>query len=220
MPANSSLPLPLDSAPDSLCLLRLSAIGDVTHVLPIVRTLQQYWPETKITWIIGRLEHQLVGDIDGIEFIVFDKSLGWGAYRNLYQVLRKRRFDIFLHMQVSMRSNLASLCVKAPIKLGFDKQRAKDYQWLFSNKRIDAIERQHVLDGFFQFLSAIGLNKKVLRWDIPLAQKDADWATSIVPLSLNLKSPVPFIVGSAAEIIGKCLKMGSLEKQSDANENE
>jgi hypothetical protein len=39
--------------PSSLCILRLSAIGDVTHMLPIVATLQQQWPETEITWIIG-----------------------------------------------------------------------------------------------------------------------------------------------------------------------
>ncbi|MGH1486214.1 MAG: glycosyltransferase family 9 protein [Cellvibrionaceae bacterium] len=172
--------LPLSSAPKSICLLRLSAIGDVTHILPIVRTIQQYWPETKITWIIGRLEHQLVGDIEGIEFIVFDKALGWRAYKGLYQILRKRSFDVFLHMQVSMRANLASLCVKAPIKLGFDKARAKDYQWLFSNTRIEALKQQHVLDGFFQFLSAMGLNKKVLRWDIPVPQEDIDWSLSLV----------------------------------------
>ena len=174
------IPLPLSSSPKNICLLRLSAIGDVTHMLPIVRTLQHYWPETKITWIIGRLEHQLVGDIEGIEFIIFDKSLGWRAYKNLHQTLRKRRFAICLHMQVSMRANMASLCIKAPIKLGFDKVRAKDYQWLFSNARIKAVERQHVLDGFFEFLSAIGLNHKRLRWDIPIPQEDMQWAASMV----------------------------------------
>jgi heptosyltransferase I len=172
--------LPLSSAPKNICLLRLSAIGDVTHVLPIVRTLQQYWPSTKITWVIGRLEHQLVGDIDNVEFIVFDKAIGWQAYYTLRQQLRNRSFDILLHMQVSMRANIASLFIKAPIKLGFDKKRAKDYQWLFSNARIAAVERQHVLDGFFQFILAIGVNDKVLRWDIPITENDKQWAMSVI----------------------------------------
>jgi heptosyltransferase I len=172
--------LPLLKAPSSLCLLRLSAIGDVTHILPIVRTLQHYWPKTKITWIVGRLEHQLVEDIEGIEFVVFDKSLGLKAYKTLWSQLRGRKFDVFLHMQVSLRSNIASLCVRAPIKLGFDKPRAKDFQWLFSNARIKAIDCQHVLDGFFEFLKALGLSERKLVWDIPIPLKDQRWAASLM----------------------------------------
>ncbi|MFT4609218.1 MAG: heptosyltransferase I, partial [Cellvibrionaceae bacterium] len=172
--------LPLLKAPSSLCLLRLSAIGDVTHILPIVRTLQHYWPKTKITWIVGRLEHQLVEDIEGIEFVVFDKSLGLKAYKTLWSQLRGRKFDVFLHMQVSLRSNIASLCVRAPIKLGFDKPRAKDFQWLFSNARIKAIDCQHVLDGFFEFLKALGLSERKLVWDIPIPLNDQRWAASLM----------------------------------------
>jgi heptosyltransferase I len=172
--------LPLLKAPSSLCLLRLSAIGDVTHILPIVRTLQHYWPETKITWIIGRLEHQLVEDIEGIEFVVFDKTLGIKAYKTLWSELRSRKFDVFLHMQVSLRSNIASLCVRAPIKLGFDKPRAKDCQWLFSNARIKAINCQHVLDSFFEFLKALGLSERKLVWDLPVPLTDQRWAANLI----------------------------------------
>ena len=172
--------LPLLKAPANLCLLRLSAIGDVTHILPIVRTLQHYWPETKITWIIGRLEHQLVKDIEGVEFVVFDKSLGFKAYKALWSQLRGRKFDVFLHMQVSLRSNIASLCVRSPIKLGFDKRRTRDFQWLFSNARINAIACQHVLDSFFEFLKAIGLSEQKLAWDIPIPLQDQQWAANLV----------------------------------------
>src|SRR6476646_5191410 len=52
--------------PASLCLLRTSALGDVTHVVPLVRTLQARWPETRLTWLIGRLEQKLVGDLGGV----------------------------------------------------------------------------------------------------------------------------------------------------------
>lgn len=172
--------LPLSKAPANLCLLRLSAIGDVTHALPIVRTLQHYWPETKITWIIGRLEYQLVKDIEGIEFIVFDKSIGFKAYKHLWQTLRGRRFDVLLHMQVSLRANIAGLCVSASIRLGFDKTRAKDFQWLFTNARINAVKCQHVLDGFFEFLKALGLSERKLQWGIPIPPADEQWATEVV----------------------------------------
>ena len=75
--------LPLTTAPETICILRLSAVGDVCHLLPVVRTLQYHWPQTRLTWIIGKAENDLVGDIAGIEFIVFDKAEGLAAYRRL-----------------------------------------------------------------------------------------------------------------------------------------
>ena len=74
--------------PDRLCVLRLSAIGDVCHALPVVRTIQDAWPATSITWILGRVEHKLVGHLPDLDFIVFDKRAGLGGYRAL-----RRRLD-------------------------------------------------------------------------------------------------------------------------------
>ncbi|UZD66643.1 glycosyltransferase family 9 protein [Marinobacter sp. AN1] len=65
---------------NSICILRLSAIGDVTHVIPVVLSLQEQLPGVKITWIIGKLEARLIGDLPGVEFIVFDKKAGRKGY--------------------------------------------------------------------------------------------------------------------------------------------
>jgi heptosyltransferase I len=168
--------LPLTSPPESLCILRLSAIGDVTHVLPTLRTIQHSWPDCRITWIIGRAEASLVGDIPGVELVIFDKSLGWKAYRHLAKALKRRRFDILLHMQISLRASLASLLVKAPIRLGFDRPRAKNGQWLFTNNRIAAKPRQHVLDSFLEFPKTLGIEETILAWDIPVPQEAKEFA--------------------------------------------
>ena len=161
--------LPFSSAPDSVCILRLSAIGDVTHALPVLRTLQHHWPETRITWIIGKNEHALVSDIEGVEFITFDKSLGFGAYAEIRRKLANHHFDVLLHMQVSLRASITSMLVKADIKLGFDRERAKDLQWLFTNKKITpASTRQHVVDSFLEFPKCLGL-EPVLNWDLPVS---------------------------------------------------
>jgi len=160
--------LPFASAPNSLCILRLSAVGDVCHTLAVVRNIQSTWPQTKLTWIIGKLEASLIDDIAGIEFIIFDKSKGWNAFRELKAKLNQRRFDALLHMQVSLRSSLASRMIKAPVRLGFDRARAKDYQWLFTNAQIAAVPRQHVLDGLFEFARTIGVESRNLVWEIPI----------------------------------------------------
>ncbi len=186
--------LPFASPPARLCILRLSAIGDVTHVVPIVRTLQKTWPRTHITWIIGKLEAGLVSDITGVEFILYDKSGGISAYLEIWKVLRQRRFDILLHMQMSLRASLISLLVRAPIRLGFDFQRAKDLQWVFTNHKINPVSHQHVLDSFCEFLKAMGIHERVLQWKIPLTAEVQDWAAAL------LKDRLPALVISPCSV--------------------
>ena len=159
--------------PETLCLLRLSALGDITHVLPTLRTLQTHWPDTKITWIIGKTEYQLVKAIDNINFIIFDKSAGLSAYfdlkKQIKQQLKGRDFDVLLHMQLSIRASVASLFIPAHIKLGFDRARAKDMQSLFCRQRISPQStRQHVLDSFLEFPRYFGLDP-VKQWQLPVS---------------------------------------------------
>jgi heptosyltransferase I len=175
------MPLPFSNPPVSLCILRLSAVGDVCHTLPVVRTIQSAWPETRLTWIIGKTEAGLVGDIPGIEFVIFDKSQGWRAYRSVNQALKGRRFDALLHMQMSLRSSLLNRLVDTPVRLGFDKVRAKDLQWLVNNHQIPAHQRQHVMDSLFGFAEALGITERHLTWDIPIDQQDKDTLHALIP---------------------------------------
>ena len=164
------------SLPATLCLLRTSALGDVTHVVPLVRTLQRSLPETKLTWIIGKLECKLVGDIPGVEFLVFDKAAGAAGYRAMRNALAKRRFDALLHMQVALRANLLSLAVRADRRIGYDKARSKDGHGLFVNERIPARSGQHVLDAIGSFIEPLGLKQTEVRWDIPVPDEARAWA--------------------------------------------
>lgn len=164
----------------SICLLRLSALGDITHSLPVFYTLRHALPDTKITWIIGKIEYELVKGLEGVEFIIFDKKAGFSAYKELKHKLKDRQFDVLLHMQMSLRASLISLLVKAKTKIGFDRQRAKDAQWLFTNKKIQAHTHQHVIDSFFGFTEALGINEKQYKWDIPIADSDKQSAKQLL----------------------------------------
>ena len=161
-------------------MIRLSAIGDTCHTVPVVRAIQAAWPDTRITWIIGKIEHSLLSGLEGVEFIVFDKSRGARAYLDVRGQLSGRRFPLLLHMHASARANLVSLMIRAPVRLGFDRARARDYQWLFCNERIPATPRQHVMDGLFEFAAALGIEQGSLRWDIPLGRAEREFAAGQV----------------------------------------
>ena len=173
--------LPLDRPPRSVCILRLSSLGDTCHVVPIVRTLQRAWPDTKLTWIIGKAEARLMEIMDGVEFITVDKRAGLGARRGLRARLGGRRFDVLLHMQLSFRASLVSRVVPAGLRIGFDRARARELQWLFTNARIAPRSREHVLDSFFGFLEALGIHERTLRWDLPLPRAALEYAQRQIP---------------------------------------
>jgi heptosyltransferase I len=157
------------SAPKKICILRLSALGDITHVIPVVRAIQAQWPETEITWICGKIEYQLLKLINGVNFQVFDKKKGVSAYYELWKSLTAQRFDILLHMQVAARANIASWLIKADIKIGWDKNRSRDLHWLFINKCVAAEHQQHQLQGFLSFARRLRLPAKKPDWKIPIS---------------------------------------------------
>jgi heptosyltransferase I len=167
--------------PANVCLLRLSAIGDTCHVIPIIRTLQHVWPATQLTWIIGKTEARLMQLVDGVELITVDKRSGLSGLRNLRKQLRDRQYDVLLHMQLAIRASVMARTVNAPIKLGFDRARARELQWLFTNEQIAPRTREHVLDSFFGFLAALGIKERVLRWDIPLPADAISYAENLIP---------------------------------------
>ena len=178
MPENAHSPA---SPPDSVCLLRTSALGDVTHVVPLVRTLQGALPATRLTWIVGRLEHRLVGDIAGVEFVVFDKAKGLGGFADVRRQLAGRRFAALLHLQVALRANLLSALVRAPLRVGYDAARSRDLHGLFVNKRIAARSGEHVLDAIASFAEPLGVKQSRVIWDLPVPEAAREFAERHLP---------------------------------------
>jgi heptosyltransferase I len=173
--------LDFNPPPQHVCLLRLSAIGDTCHALAALRAFQAAWPQTRFTWIIGKLEAKLMtAVVPEIEFITFDKSAMLGELTRLRGVLRGRRFDLLLDLQLSFRASLVSTFIDAPLKLGFDRERARELQWWFTNARIAPASAEHVLDSFMGFVRACGISPKQPFWDLALPPQALVYARDIV----------------------------------------
>lgn len=183
------MPSPLStppSAPHSLCLLRLSALGDATHVVPLVRTLRRAWPGVALTWIIGKGEFRLLEGLEGVDFVVYDKATGIAGMRALRRQLRarlgaQRRFDALLQMQVAARANLLSAFVPAARRIGYDRARSKDLHGLFVDERIPDRSGIHVLDAIGSFCEPLGLRQTDVVWDLPVPADAHAWARAQWP---------------------------------------
>ncbi len=173
--------LKFDKPPASLCIVRLSAIGDVTHAVPVLRAIQKHWPQTRVTWICAKLEHNLLSDIEDVRFIVIDKKAVLGSYWKLWKQLASEKFDLMLQMQTSARANLTGACVRADIKLGWDKSRARDFHRFFMTHSVTESHQQHQLQGHLSFARALGLDAAEPQWNFPIRNEAIEFAKQKLP---------------------------------------
>ncbi|NCT71529.1 MAG: glycosyltransferase family 9 protein [Xanthomonadaceae bacterium] len=166
--------------PPSLCLLRLSALGDVTHVVPLVRTLQRHWPQLHLHWVIDKGGFKLLEGLEGVTFHTYDKKTGLAGMRALRGEM-PGRFDVLLQMQVALRANLLSAFIPARRRIGYDRSRSKDLHGLVINERIPDRPGIHVLDAMGSFCEPLGLKQTQVVWDLPVPADAHAWAAAQWP---------------------------------------
>lgn len=154
----------------NIALIRLSAIGDCCLVLPVVRSILAQKPEAHIYWLISSPAYELLKYCTHprLTFKVIDKPKSISDYLAIRRYFANKNIQTVLAMQASSRANLIYPLIRAPVKIGFDKQRAREGQWLFCNKRID-FKKEHLHESFARFAQQLGVNTDNPDFSIQLA---------------------------------------------------
>jgi heptosyltransferase I len=171
-------------AMDSICIVMMSAVGDAVHVLPVINAIKRHHPGARITWVLQPgpaallLGHPAVDDI-----VIFERGRGLRAFADVRRELHRRRFDLLIDLQVYFKAGLVTALSGAPVRLGFDRPRARDLNWLFTNRRIAVNPVQHVQDQYFEFLAELGISPEPIEWNLgPWAherERQRDWVTRV-----------------------------------------
>lgn len=168
--------------PHSICVLRLSALGDCINAFGVLGALKRTYPELELAWVIDQRFAPLFCDDQGHDIIpmlrVDFKSRGWGAICDLRRKIKelaasgslknKGQFDDLLNMQTSIKASLCSLALKARNKFGYDQERSREGQAFFVNKRVPSPQNPHVLAGFMAFTAACGYPVTAPFWNFKL----------------------------------------------------
>jgi len=161
-----------------VAIVMLSAIGDAVHVLPIANALRRAAPGMKLTWVIQPVPYKLVHNHPAVDdFIIFPRRRGLkgiGGFLEARGELRRRPFDVVIGLQVYFKAGLLTSFAKAPLKLGFDRRRARDLNWLFTNEQVPPHENQHVQDQYFEFLDYLGVDHDPPEWGIVISEEERD----------------------------------------------
>ncbi len=164
-----------------LCIVMMSAVGDTVHVLPLVTALKRHDPSLRITWVLQPLPASLVRGHAAIdEIILFEPARGWRAFADIAGTLRSRRFDLVIDLQVAMKAGIVTALTRSPRKVGFDRARARDLNWLFTTERIPAHPPQHVQEQYLEFARHLGVDPEPLEWGIGPFTDERAWQEEFV----------------------------------------
>lgn len=161
---------------DRVCVVMMSAVGDAVHVLPVINAIKRHSPGSRITWVLQPGPNSLVRDHRSVdETIVFDRRAGLRAFRDIRAALDTREFDVVLNLQVYFKAGVVTAFTRAPMKLGFDSERARDLNTMFTTHRIPPHAPQHVQDQYFEFLTYLGVPAEPVEWDLGPQGAERDW---------------------------------------------
>ncbi len=180
------------AVPDRICIVMMSAVGDTVHVLPLINAFKRSNPGTRISWVLQPGPATLVrGHRSVDDVIIFDRARGLRAFADVRAELARRHFDLVIDLQVYFKAGIVTGMTSAPVKLGFDRTRARDMNWLFTNRRIRPHPVQHVQDQYFEFLTALGISADPIEWDLGPWPQEREWQRNFVS---SIDRPIASIV--------------------------
>ena len=154
----------------------MSAVGDTVHVLPVITALKRHDPHLHLSWVLQPLPASLVQGHPFVdEIIPFDPGRGWRAFRDVARPLRRARFDLVIDLQVALKAGVVTALARAPRKVGFDRARARDANWLFTTERIPPHPPQHVQAQYLEFLRYLQVEPEPIAWNLGPYPHERAW---------------------------------------------
>jgi heptosyltransferase I len=185
-------------------IVLLTGLGDVVHGLPIACALRRARPDLRVTWVVEPMPAGILSPHPAIDrVIVFRKKDGWRGVRQLARDLAIARADLTLNFNIYFKSVFPTVLTPSPVRLGFDRGRARDGVWLFANAHLAPGPRRHTQDLFLEFADMLGLAAEPLEWRLEPTAEEMDEqarffdalggepAVGIVPASANAKKDWP-----------------------------
>ncbi|MCC8165181.1 MAG: glycosyltransferase family 9 protein [Planctomycetes bacterium] len=143
-----------------ILIVRLSAIGDTIHSLPLAAALRQAFPAAYIGWLVEKPSAALIENNPLLDWHhVLPK--GWLKFlsrvRALAGTLRAERFDIAFDIQGLTKSAVAARLSGAGTRIGFTRGEARELAPLLDNLLVKP-QGRHAVDMTLSLLRGIGLS--------------------------------------------------------------
>ncbi len=177
--------------PRSILIVRLSAFGDVVHVLPCLAALRHALPEAKIGWVVEELAAPLLEghpELDRLHVVArktWQQNLKRGALlqpvsaaRRAIAELRAEGYEVAIDFQSNLRSALVARMSGAPRRIGQPAPFAREGSGRFFTDTPTALPFEvHKIERNLNLLAPLGIATTPARGIVP----EHAGATSMIP---------------------------------------
>ena len=162
---------------ENILVVKLSAIGDVIHALPVSYAIKEQYPEVHLTWVVEQAAYAILADNPCIdELILFEKakfrSIG-GFLREIgpfRRRLRTRRYDASLDLQGLFKS--AAIAWNAGAKLRIGTANMREGAHLVSRPVRGAHAEGHIVERYLDVARALGCRVGEVRFPVSVSDRD------------------------------------------------
>jgi len=189
-----------------IAIIKLSAIGDVVHALPVASALRERYPDAHLAWIVqGKCREILEGNPDLDEVIVFDKdrwllevpyphktaSILWEMYR-FGSRLRRAGFDLAIDLQGLIKSGMLTWLTGAGTRIGFSADYCREpANARFTNCHVTPSAGDvHIIDQCLSLVRGLGADASRKQFKIHIPAEDHAYITKFLSDAFN-SSKVP-----------------------------
>src|SRR5206468_4705357 len=167
-----------------VAIIKLSALGDVVHALPVARALRRAVPGAHLTWVVEAREYAVLRDHPDLDAVVPVDTRLWrrliwrpsgarevlGKVGRLRERIRRASFDVAIDLQGLLKSGLLTAYTGAPVRIGFSASRCRErLNALFTNRRVlPPVSARHVVEQYLALLAPLGIEPGSPEFVVPV----------------------------------------------------
>lgn len=166
--------------PEKILIVKLGAIGDVVHAMPVLRTLRANLPSAYIAWVIEEKAAPLLRGNPDIDDLIVINTKRWrkkisleslGEIRQFIASLRGKKIDLAIDLQGLIKSGAISWLSGAKTVIGFKSAHRREYlNGIFTNLKAGPENgKTHIIDIYLSLLNPLNLDisRKNVLFNIP-----------------------------------------------------
>jgi lipopolysaccharide heptosyltransferase I len=177
----------MNTFPQRILIIRLSAIGDVVRTLPALRALRSTFPSAYIAWVVEENAYNLLQDHPDLDRVFLFKRKKWTEeivsvhnslkplkeVRAFFKAIREDHFDMVLDFHGILKSGVIGFLSGVPVRVGFGRNYCKEGNHLFNNRHID-VETTSLnrIERNLRFIRFLGIDSDNHDPIVPITDED------------------------------------------------
>jgi heptosyltransferase I len=155
-----------------VAIVLLSAIGDIVHAFPLLSSLKARYPNARFEWIAHPVPGEVAARHPAVDRI---RQLRRGPKGRVFRELRRElvgeRFDLVIDLQMYLKASLVTLLIDSPRKIGFDRSRARELNWIVTNEKVSARPLQQIGEEYLEFADHLDAPRKY-QWPFRFTEEE------------------------------------------------